>query len=787
MPSIIEGYNYDIFISYRQNDNKYDGWVTEFVDNLNKELEATIKDKISVYFDINPHDGLLETHSVDRSLEEKLKCLIFIPVISQTYCDSKSFAWQHEFCAFNKLAKEDKFGRDINLIGGNVASRILPVKIHDLDPDDKVLLENELGGVLRSVEFIYKSAGVNRPLRANEDHPQDNLNKTYYRDQINKVANAVKEIINAFKKQCQHTEEVSKQGSESKPAPQKNLITKIILGTLISLALIMLGYFFIPKLSKSSEQLEKTIAVLPFHNLSNDSTQLWFCDGVVEDIRNNLQKVKSFTVRSKPSSDQYRDTKKSTKTIGNEINVNYLVGGSVGREGDNIKIWVYLSDSKADKQEWSRDYTGESKQLFSLQREIATDIAAALKTILSPDEIQKIDKRPTENLDAYSYYLQGNNYLSKYKPSYALDMYSKAIQEDSTFTEAYARRARVYLSLYWTRQGIWQNFYLKAQEDIKKGLELDPEMPELRSAQAYAFYVSRDFDKALNILKDLKLEAPKMAELYQTTSDIYRRQGKWEESINERKIAVQLDPFAWTYLTDLASTYGMLHQYDRQIECYKQGSLLIPDMDFNEDLFYALLHKTGDLEAALNNSGAKKEDVQYSVFYYTKQYDKLIELIRNGNSVNSGLTDYQPKAFRIALIYYLCGNKSLCKIYSDSAVVFLKTRIKETPDDERLNATLGKAYALLGNVNEAIKYGKKAVELMPIKLDAFQSSYMEMDFMEIYIFTKNYDMSIEKMEYLLSIPSPLHIGDILINPIYDNLRSVPRFQKIIENARKQIL
>ena len=149
MSSIIEGYNYDIFISYRQKDNKYDGWVTEFVDHLKRELEATFKEEISVYFDINPHDGLLETHDVDASLKDKLKCLVFIPIISQTYCDSKSFAWQHEFCAFNKLAKEDQFGRDIRLSSGNVASRILPVKIHDLDPEDKTLLENEMGGVLR--------------------------------------------------------------------------------------------------------------------------------------------------------------------------------------------------------------------------------------------------------------------------------------------------------------------------------------------------------------------------------------------------------------------------------------------------------------------------------------------------------------------------------------------------------------------------------------------------------------------------------------------------------------
>ncbi|MEO5601252.1 MAG: hypothetical protein ABIR06_10015, partial [Cyclobacteriaceae bacterium] len=144
MPSLIPDYEYDIFISYRHNDNR-SGWVTEFVKNLQEELSATIKEPVSVYFDINPHDGLLETHNVDKSLEGKLKCLIFIPIISQTYCDLKSFAWQHEFVAFNKMMSQDPFGRDIKLPKGNVASRILPIQIHDLDGDDKVLFEKELG------------------------------------------------------------------------------------------------------------------------------------------------------------------------------------------------------------------------------------------------------------------------------------------------------------------------------------------------------------------------------------------------------------------------------------------------------------------------------------------------------------------------------------------------------------------------------------------------------------------------------------------------------------------
>ena len=164
MASIFPGFEYDIFISYRQKDNKGEKWVSEFVEALKNELESTFKEEISVYFDINPHDGLLETNDVGASLKEKLKCLVFIPIISQTYCDPKSFAWQYEFCTFNKLAREDQIGRDIRLVNGNVTSRILPVKIHDLNEEDTKVLENELGGPLRAIEFIFKSPGVNRPL-----------------------------------------------------------------------------------------------------------------------------------------------------------------------------------------------------------------------------------------------------------------------------------------------------------------------------------------------------------------------------------------------------------------------------------------------------------------------------------------------------------------------------------------------------------------------------------------------------------------------------------------------
>jgi TolB-like protein len=485
MSSIIEGYEYDIFISYRQKDNKHDGWVTEFVDNLKGELEATFKEDISIYFDENPSDGLLETYSVDKSLEGKLKCLIFIPVISQTYCDPNSYAWQHEFCAFNKLAKEDQFGRDIRLPNGNVASRILPVKIHDLDPEDKTLLENELGGVLRCIEFIYKSAGVNRPLRANEDHPQDNLNKTYYRDQINKVANAVKEIITALKKQSQHPEEASKQDFEVKQVHQKNHSTKIIAGTIIVLALIILGIFFIPKLFRPEEQLEKSIAVLPFKLLSDEPNKQYLADGMMDAITLHLSYIEDLRVLSRTSVEQYRQTDKTSSVIGRELNVAYLLEGSFQKFGDNVRLIVQLIKTGKEGHIWANNYDRNWNNVFSVQSEVAQTVAKELYASITPEEKLLIEKVPTGSMTAYELYLKANDYRKDYEKtrdlsSYqtAVNLYKAALEIDSAFAKVYSGLALAYITRYYSETYFKEYFLDSCLVLANKALSLDDKLDE---------------------------------------------------------------------------------------------------------------------------------------------------------------------------------------------------------------------------------------------------------------------------------------------------------------------
>lgn len=222
---------------------------------MKEELDATFKEDISIYFDENPHDGLLETHDVDDSLREKLKCLIFIPIVSQTYCDPKTFAWQNEFLAFRDFVKKDKFGLIIKLPEERKAHRILPVKIHDIDEHDSLLFEAECQAQPKTIDFIFRAPGVNQPLRSLEDDPKRNLYHTIYRDQINKVANAVKELIYAI---------------QDKP---------------VSL-----------NIAENSEKLyttdpqKKSLAVLPFYNIGTINQWIFFVTALLTNLLRIFQK-----------------------------------------------------------------------------------------------------------------------------------------------------------------------------------------------------------------------------------------------------------------------------------------------------------------------------------------------------------------------------------------------------------------------------------------------------------------------------------------------------------------
>jgi adenylate cyclase len=486
MPSLLPGLEYDIFISYRHNDNR-SGWVTDFVNALQEELAATIKEPLSIYFDKNPHDGLLETDSVNKSLEGKLKCLIFIPIISQTYSDPKSFAWQHEFCAFNKLCQRDEFGRDIKQANGNVTSRILPIKIHDLDSEDKAAIENEIGGALRAIEFIFKSPGVNRPLRAQEEHPQDNLNKTFYRDQVNKVANAIKAIIHAVKApskvQASATHDGIRQRDPSKKPTRSRKLILAALILIIAVSIIFWKYNSKPAELATNAKDDKSLVVLPFEDMSPKKDQEWFSDGLTEELLNSLSRLEDLRLISRTTSFSFKDKGLSAKRIADSLNVGHVLEGSVRKIDDHLRVTVQLIKANDDTHLWSHVYEYTIDSVFKIQGDISKNVANTLNLLLDADAREQMYNAGTTSVEAYQEYLRGKALYFDAHLTGNFDLldeankfFEKAIQIYPKYAEAYYDHADVFSHNLFTDANI------KSLNNLSEREQYDRMMADLNKA-----------------------------------------------------------------------------------------------------------------------------------------------------------------------------------------------------------------------------------------------------------------------------------------------------------------
>jgi adenylate cyclase len=636
MSSIIEGYNYDIFISYRQKDNKHDGWVTEFVNNLKGELESTFKEEISVYFDENPHDGLLETHDVDASMKDKLKCLIFIPIISRTYCDPKSFAWEHEFKTFVEEASKDQFGLKVKLPNGNVANRVLPVRIYDLDTPDIKLCESVLGGVLRSVEFIYKSAGVNRPLRTNEDHPQDNNNKTYYRDQINKVANAIKEIILGFK-----NEPMEFEGEWEETHSVKGIPTIY----------------------------EKSIAVLPFVNMSPEKDQDYFCDGITEEIINALAHVENFKVIARTSAFAFKDKHVDIREIGRMLDVETLLEGSIRKTDNRLRITAQLIKVADGSHIWSEHYDREIKDVFAIQDEISLAIADNLKVKLLGETKAMIAKRHSENLEAYNLYLRGiycYQMMTAEGFKKASEYFERALQNDPNYALAYFGLAIVNgASTFWGNVPPDEG-YPKANELCNKALKLDSTLAEIywQLGNNNTFYYWNWKEAERNYKHAIQLN-PNSPLIHTEYSLLLSCIGRHEEAISEAKRAQELDPLSGYVNTLAGGTYVYAGQLDRAIEEFQKSLMINPNyflthFELGADYLLKSMFKESVAEyekaADLSNGNPFVIASLVSGYYLIGKKDeaeKLFESLKKRSE-----TEYVP-ATSFYLIYKFKGEEDL--------------------------------------------------------------------------------------------------------------------------------
>ena len=738
MPGLIPGFEYDIFISYRQKDNKGDKWVSSFVEALKTELESTFKEDISVYFDENPHDRLLATHNVDKSLEGKLKCLIFIPILSQTYCDPDSYAYQYEFLAFNRLANADQFGKNIRLRNGNYACRILPIRIHDLEPEDVKLFEKESGSVLRAMDFVFKtSSGVNRPLKEHEDHPNDNINKTFYSDQVNKVANAIKEIVLGLKassdpggkKKAKLSSEVapSVEIADGKPGRGRfNQRSRQLSLIFILLILSSVGSVIIYRIinyGKSTRQLpaiEKSIAVLPFANDSPDKDNDYFCNGMMEEILNQLQKIGDLKVKSRTSVEKYRNPEKDIKVIGHELGVSLIMEGSVRKIGDDLRITAQLIDATTGDHIWSETYDGKyTEKIFEFQSVVAKKVAASLNAVITPQEEKRIEAKPTSEMLAHDLNLKGHEMNLKYNYSFdtlylklAMNLYDQALKIDPDYSDAIGGKGMVFRDLgiydsalyYFEKTNdidpvnmpgaggigavyMYMNNYDSALKYFQIAIENNPDEPWAFAPMGQLLCMrKKDFDKGLKYYqKAYELGGNADAEINRHLAWIFSSIGDFQRAIKYGGISVSL-----------RSDCGLFIEYDHYLAA--QGK-------YSEALVFL------DSISNVTPCEQKCDIMKFHLYTELKEFEKAQKFYNK--AVSSGYDPtvapdiYSADYIYIAYVYMETGRKKEALAILKSSVESDENFLAKGDDfmtSKLIKLRLAAAYAMMDRSKDAIKY-----------------------------------------------------------------------------------
>jgi tetratricopeptide (TPR) repeat protein len=711
MASIIPGYEYDIFISYRQKDNKGDRWVSEFVESLKTELESTFKEEISVYFDINPHDGLLETHDVDASLKEKLKCLIFIPIISRTYCDPKSFAWEHEFKAFVEMASQDQFGLKIKLPNGNIASRALPLRIHDLDNADIKLCESLLGGVLRGIEFIYKESGFNRPLKPDDDE-KINLLRTKYRNQITKVALAVKEIIQGIKAEpvpvlrvrtspkepLENYRKEYDEGRQEKPLKSGRI--KLLSGILMIAILIVAAIFSYPKIFKN-DTLEKlrssgeriSVVVMPFQNLTNDTIWNIWQNGIQEILNNTLSNSEEILVRQTESVNSLIHSKEPANyasitpafagKISQKLEANIFVFGNIIQDGPAIRISAQLVDSRTEEALKSFQMDGiREEKILPIIDSLSVQVLKFLKITILKKEVPAYMKPlvHANSPEAYRYYIYGSNAFNKRDYQTARNWFLQSIAIDSNFFYTTTLLAGAYDHMHMYEEA--KHWILKAYQ--KRNLM--PLQQKLWVSAAWALFFESPYEtiKYLRQLVEIdNLNPVTHIELGAKYSYVYQ----YDKAIPELERGLNiykkwaLKP-EWVYdYTLLGAAYHKTGQYKKEEKLYKKA-----EQDFPDDP--ELINRQAILSLSTGNTGA------------ADQYIEKYTLILKANSVSEA-----DITTMLAYIYYLAG-------IPERAEKYFRQSLASQPDNPYKPNDL--AWFLIDtgrNLNEGLELIEKALVL----------------------------------------------------------------------------
>jgi TolB-like protein/Tfp pilus assembly protein PilF len=579
----------------------------------------------------------------------------------------------------------------------------------------------------------------------------------------------------------------------------------VIFGVVLSVALFLLGRYTASRDagSPASVAFEKSVAVLPFENLSDDKANAYFATGIQDEIMTRLAKIADLKVISRTSTQQYQSKPGNLSEIAKQLGVAHVLEGSVQKAGDQVRVNVQLIHAQTDAHLWADTYDRKLTDIFVVESEIAKSIAESLRAKLTGGEEQALAAvKPTNNSDAYNAYLrglasEGQSLHSVYAFEKAIGFYEQAVQLDPAFALAWSRLSRADSIVYSSPNDPTGTRRDAAKRALEMAQKLQPNSPETLLALAYyQAVVLRHYELAKTTFRLVGKMLPGSSDVPISLAWIARRQGHWDETIAYCEQALVLDPRNTELLVEAALNYSDLRKFDAALKLYDRALDILPNdpdvMAFKATVYQAQGNLT---EAAKLLREANAETPSLNVFSIKitqltleRNLSEAIRLLQARVAQYHFGSELEKGAFTrdLAFTQRLAGDSAGAKITAEQARKTLEPICRNQPDNDFAATCLSQAFAILGDKNSALKEAERAIALRPSAEHAVDGPAIEENLALIRTIIGENSGAISILARLLDVPyknsiTPARLG---LDPAWDPLRADPAFQKLYEEKRR---
>jgi TolB-like protein/Flp pilus assembly protein TadD len=594
------------------------------------------------------------------------------------------------------------------------------------------------------------------------------------------------------------------QGTPKTPGVhrRRNLVLLIVTAVIISASA---GYFLLPW--AVWQKIDKSVAVLPFQNLSNDPNNAYFADGIQEEVLTRLARIGDLKVISRTSTQGYQSEPGNLAEIAKQLGVANILEGSVQKAGNQVRVNVHLVNVQTGSQLWAETYDRKLSDIFSVETEISKGIADSLQAKLTGREEQALAAKPTNNPQAYDAYLRGlafearSNYSSDalFK---AIDFYDLAVRLDPNFALAWARLSGVHALLYSNRRDTTAARRDAAKAALENAQKLQPNTPEtLLFTGYYQYWVLHDYGLAKATFERVSKKLPGNSEVLYALAAIARSEGHWDESIAYWERGLALNPRNTALLTEVAFTYAALRQFPRAEKLYDRALDILPNEVSIMALKASIYQAEGNLQEAakllarvnLETNSDVAVRIRLTQWRLERNHTEAIHWVQGRQDrlrLFSGI-DKGSKQLGNALVHRVAGDTAQAKAFAEQARNTIEPLRKEQPDNAFVAAALGVAYAMVDQKDSALSEAQRAITLLPSNKDRLSGPAFEENLALVETITGENTRAIATLTRLLQTPyggwlySPTPITPALLrfDAIWDPLRADPVFQRLC--AEKQ--